>query len=428
MSAVDRFEREITDALVDLAAPRMPDYIDTVLERAVSRRQRPAWTFPERWIPMTVITGRQRFAPALPWRTLALIALLLVMLLALVVVGAGALLHPQRPAPLFGVAANGGVAYVLEGDIYVADPVTGSSRLLIGGPTIDVWPEFSRDGRSLLFTRVFDPDTPNETVALMIANADGSSVRTLVASERPGEFNLLSPAGDMLALYNSAAEPPGMSIVNVATGARTHIDVPVRVTNFAWLPNGQEIVLRGIDDTGKPALYAMNVDGSNFRQVSDYIPGGFYNEVLAVSDNGRFVSYNARPGSHVFNLLDLQSGESRLQLPPLRAAEGHAVFSPDSQQVAFIRYIDGSGGTDAQAYIMSVDGASKDATPIGPTVTKRGAYQMILEPPQFSPDGKSLLLTSDKGESWLVDIATGEYQQTAWHLDDGIPNWQRVAP
>ena len=37
-----------------------PDYIDDVLATTAQRRQRPAWTFPERWLPMDITTHASR--------------------------------------------------------------------------------------------------------------------------------------------------------------------------------------------------------------------------------------------------------------------------------------------------------------------------------------------------------------------------------
>jgi len=55
MTAFDRLPVELPDLLTDLAAPRIPDYVDEVPAVTAATRQRPRWTFPERWLPMAVI-------------------------------------------------------------------------------------------------------------------------------------------------------------------------------------------------------------------------------------------------------------------------------------------------------------------------------------------------------------------------------------
>ncbi|HEX6475227.1 MAG TPA: hypothetical protein VF114_09120, partial [Candidatus Limnocylindria bacterium] len=69
MTASDRFDLLLADALQDLAGPQYPDYFDEALDVATRRSQRPAWTFLERWIPMDTTTRRTVIAPTFPWRT-----------------------------------------------------------------------------------------------------------------------------------------------------------------------------------------------------------------------------------------------------------------------------------------------------------------------------------------------------------------------
>src|SRR5690606_29785605 len=52
MIPIDRFERRLQDSLADLAGAQVPPYVTDLLARTARQRQRPAWTFPERWLPM----------------------------------------------------------------------------------------------------------------------------------------------------------------------------------------------------------------------------------------------------------------------------------------------------------------------------------------------------------------------------------------
>jgi len=137
MTAERRLERDLPNILGDLSAGPYPDYIDDVLTITAQRRQRPAWTFPERWLPVAEITSRSAVAPRVPWRTVALAMLLI----ALIAVGAAAYIgsHQTRlPAP-FGPAANGLIALQEGGDLLTVDPSTGEHHLLVGGPSNDEW-------------------------------------------------------------------------------------------------------------------------------------------------------------------------------------------------------------------------------------------------------------------------------------------------
>ena len=74
MTAYDTLERDLTDWLGDAAAPRVPDYTDAIVQLAVGRRQRPRWTFLERWLPMSVVQLHPVTHPRFPWRTVGLLA------------------------------------------------------------------------------------------------------------------------------------------------------------------------------------------------------------------------------------------------------------------------------------------------------------------------------------------------------------------
>ena len=67
MTAFDRIERRLPEILDDLGAPNTPDYFDDMLRMTARTRQRPAWSAPERWLPMGVIARPLPFWPV-PWR------------------------------------------------------------------------------------------------------------------------------------------------------------------------------------------------------------------------------------------------------------------------------------------------------------------------------------------------------------------------
>jgi hypothetical protein len=71
MTTPSRIERNLPGILGELSAAPTPDYLDDVFARTGRMRQRPGWTFPERWLPMADITRTRAFAPAPPWRLVA---------------------------------------------------------------------------------------------------------------------------------------------------------------------------------------------------------------------------------------------------------------------------------------------------------------------------------------------------------------------
>jgi len=426
MTTSERFDRDLGDMMAELAQPHFPDYFDEALDRAVAKRQRPAWTFPERWFPMGVLSRRSPLVPALPARSIGLLLILLVLLAVTVAIGVGALLLQQRPAPHLGLASNGLIAYSQDGDIYATDPRSGDVRLIVGGPEMDFAPMFSNDGTQVIFIRGIQLE-PQEVIAVMIADADGGNLRTLVEPEVAGElhWSYLSPDGGLYAIANSADGVPRLSVVDVGSGVRTPIEVPVEAGLFEWLPDSSGIVFRGAN--GDPAIYTVRIDGTGFRELTSVRTDRNYNDRMQVSHDGRYLAHNARIfGIHQVFLYDLRSGETRT-IGPLegrRGHVGHLVFSTDGQTVAYVRYDEAT--STARVVVAPLDTAPDGEADVGPVVHV-GAFQMGLTA-QFSPDSTSLLITGDTGDVWLVDLASGTYEPIDIPKDEFDLAWQRRAP
>ena len=105
MSSSTRYERRLPELLDELAAPRTPAYFDDILGQVGRTRQRPGWTFPERWLPMSAVSQRLAAAPRVPMRAVVVAALLLIALAIGLALLAGSQ-QPAVPAP-FGPAGNG---------------------------------------------------------------------------------------------------------------------------------------------------------------------------------------------------------------------------------------------------------------------------------------------------------------------------------
>ena len=426
MNAFDRFDREFAQAVEDLADARTPDYFDDVLERAVSGRQRPAWTFPERWIPMGVLARRPALVPTLPWRTVGLFLLLAVLLAAIVAIGVGRA-RLERPALPYGIAANGLLAYSVEGDIYGRDPQTGELRLLVGGPAVDVGPSFSRDGTQFSFVRLIDEGT--HTIAVMVANADGSNVRTAVEPEVADGLHWIewSPNGEMLLIVNSAAGVPWLSVVNVSgEPQRRAISVDLEVHTADWRAGTDELILYGRDRATRGlGFYAVPIDGGSLRPiVSPGDDGQVHHGRFSISHDGRFLAYTSedRGGNVSSHIVDLDSGETRTLDGWFN--QGWPTFSPDGERLALVRYP--ASGAAAQAYIGSSTGDGTDAVAIGPEVQNQpGSAGLQI---QFSPDGTSLLIVHAAAkQAWAADVETGAYEAFSI-ADDEWVTWQRLHP
>jgi hypothetical protein len=73
---------------------------------------------------MSTITSRLSPAAGIPWRPILVAGLLLIALVVGALLVAGS--RRQQLAPPFGAAANGQIAYSLNGDLIAVDPKTGT--------------------------------------------------------------------------------------------------------------------------------------------------------------------------------------------------------------------------------------------------------------------------------------------------------------
>ena len=79
MTSPRRFEQDLPALLADMYVAGTPDYRDDLVQQIARVRQRPAWTFPERWLPMDFATKAMPGAPRIPWRIVGVLALLAVL-------------------------------------------------------------------------------------------------------------------------------------------------------------------------------------------------------------------------------------------------------------------------------------------------------------------------------------------------------------
>jgi Tol biopolymer transport system component len=341
MSSERRSERELSDLLDDLYMGSLPAYRDQILQQTARIRQRPAWSFLERWLPMVDLARHPVSLPRLPWRLIGLGIAVLALLLALVATfGAGS--RPSLPAA-FGLARNGLVAYASGGDLLTVDAKTGESRVIAKGPA-DTDPRYSRDGTRLAFKR---QDVGPGMSLLYVMNADGSGLIQVTPQPLPAteiETYTFSPDGKEILISASPGVFTHFLIVATDGSGIRQIDLPVQASDAAWRPpDGSEILFN--DDGGgtngtDSGIYAVNVQDGKVRTI------------LAGADAaGRY--------------------------------RGHVAWSPDGTLISFGEW-QGLNGIDVQTHIVAADGTGDRMLPI-PT----GAIWQA--PESWSNDGTKLL-------------------------------------
>jgi TolB protein len=119
-----------------------------------------------------------------------------------------------------------------------------------------------------------------------------------------------------------------------------------------WSPDGTQILFASNRD-GPNQLYAVNLDGSGLRQVSD-LPA-----LRGRSDwstLGQVVTYSGEPWKRELYLMNAD-GSDQHQLTPEGGNSQGPSFSPDGKWVAFTAYFDNYGDIHGcEIYVIRTDG------------------------------------------------------------------------
>lgn len=427
MNPADRFERELGAALADLAAARTPDYFPDLLQLTARQRQRPAWASLERWLPMDTATPMVA-TPSFPWRRLAIVCLIALLLAAAVAVFVGAPL--QRPAPLFGPAVNGAIAYEVDGDLYLGDPAAGTSRAIVTGPERELLPRFSLDGTRLAFLR--------ET-------ADGGPTHVVVA-RATGEDQVVVTPEPISAVTTLAISPDGADVLVAGSDGRAaRIGVAASDgSGFRWLETGgsardpsfrpghpSTVLFVGIPDGTVAGESLRTIDlGTGALTTLLEGPAGFgFNGAPRYRDDGERIAVAHwipdQTSSWVYVLPAEGGTPVVVPTPPATCCEGYPAWSHDGTKLALIRWYDPVGERIA---IVDPDVGGKGVEfDVGP---------MGIGTLSFSPDDRYVLAVPfQRGDDVgafrepqvLLDVESGQVIPPGWEATTD-PAWQRLAP
>ena len=417
----ETLEQALVDWLDDQSST--PTYLAEAMGRTRSVRQRPAWTFPERWLPVQLTMPRPLALP----RPILLLLVLAALVVALVAVAVVASLGAPRLAPPFGRAANGLLAFDVDGAISVAEARGGAPTRLATGVDDATGPVFSPDGSRLAFVGSLDGEP-----TLFVAGADGRSAVPVsrgveldaTALETPASW---SPTSDRLAFSGLTADGTYRIQVARADGTGTvSIGAPGRsALDPAWSPDGSWIAFQGfapaVARLAPPyqttaGLFVIRPDGSGERAVIEPATAGSFafRKPQWRPDPGvlEIATQTGFPGTYDIALVDVPTGRVTMLTRSLEA-DTWPVWSPDGTLLAW-------GTSQTGEHIARRDGTLV-RTIEGPD------YQSV-----WSPDGRWLFgFTDEQRTSVIVVPADGSGSPVEIPIDGTSVShwsWQRRAP
>ena len=413
MTPDDRFDGTVSVFLQERAGTGAPDYLDDILGRTARTRQRPGWLSIERWSPMDISATRTALPSRFPMRSLALFAILALLLVAVVALAVGA--RQQRlPAP-FGPASNGLIAYgAADGDIYAIDAATGAKHQLVTGPEHDETPDFAPNGTQFVFAREV---SAGYGWRMMIANADGSNVRPLTDTIYP-EGNAWSPNSEHVAIVDALHVPAGLTIYSVDGSPKVDLPVYMDVVDLQWRSDTELIFTGHEGDTH--GLYVVGIDGSPPRPILPESGVDVDWMTPVVSPDGSELAYAKWGGNPMIHIVNIDTGFDRtVQYTGTNEGDGWpTAWSPDGTQLVFTRW----DGTINHLAIGSANG--------GPAVNVGPAFPDFTDGARglFSPDGRQIIARYGKETetTWLLDATGGAGKRLITDVPY-IATWQRLA-
>jgi dipeptidyl aminopeptidase/acylaminoacyl peptidase len=402
VTTAERFDRDLPDLLADLYPMSAPDYRDDLVQQFAATPQRPAWTFPERWIPVRALELGRALRP-IPWRTIGIVALLLITIAGAAIFAAS----PRRLPPPFGPATNGNLVLAENGDIFLIDPATGARTAAVVGPTTDSEPVFSRDGTQLAFFREV-----GDGRGLVVADALGDQPRSLtMPTAGVSETIQWSPDGTSLLTLQDDGQSRAITIIPLDGSEATVLDLGMSAEDAVWLPPaGRRLLFRTPHPDGAElgySLWTVGADGSDPHQVVAPHQFAWDSLYFGASPDGASIAYQWRETEAANMRIYVVQSAGGTPRPITSVESVLPVWSPDGAWIAFF-------SEDGQ-YVVRADGSSEERR-LQPL---RGDFA-------WTPDSSRLLYQAEGQPPLLLNPSDGSSEPAPW-TSTSFPNWQRLA-
>lgn len=458
MKTYDDVDVLVSRWLEATAPTREPEHLLGDVLRDVERTgRRPAWRIPERWIPMDT-TARFRPVPRVAPLFIALALLLLVAVVAYLVGS-----RPKLPPPI-GPADNGRIAYVSEGQLWLAGSDGSNPRAITSDRLVKGVPHFSRDGTKVAFLAFDSSQAAKAADAhanLIVADADGSHPVTIAEDVMWMRYVDISPDSSRIAYSSFDDSAMTYQHERIAIAPTDGSAKPTRIGDPdlsalypAFSPDGTRIAFIsdhypdqcgagdcfGVKSFG---LHVMNADGTDVRvlahgSIQPLMDVGFdrWAPIIDWSPDGTtilFTGVDATTNIPAGLYVVAADGSS----PPRRIESGSATtygasYSPKGDQIAYVR----SNGFGWEAVVADADGShaqliASDIARFAPRWSPDGHSVAVIEPIQGSTATVRTVPVDGEGHSVKITVKLDQpADDPIGPTNLGIDqiSWQRLAP
>jgi Tol biopolymer transport system component len=306
-----------------------------------------------------------------------------------------------------------------KGDIYVKQTGAGTPLQLTKGPAHDTNPAWSPDGRYIAFLR----QSEGSSGLYLIPGLGGPEIKLVEASPN-GNCRSLDwhPDGKSLAVTDkgSPQDPFSIFLVSRETGEKRKLTSPPAQTisdgGLAFSPDGKTLAFTRSVGIRIDDIYLMPVEGGEPQRLT--LDNRSLHGPAWTPDSREIVFSSNRGGGFGLWRFPVTGGAPK----PL-VAVGQNAFHPSLCR-SWDHLVYEQNVTDSNIWRMEITGSPRRGNPL----TRLIFSTQSESSPQYSPDGKRIVFTSDRSgspEIWVCDSNGDQPLQLTNFVgpDTGTPRW-----
>ena len=203
-----------------------------------------------------------------------IIAIVMVALLMMALVATALYVGAQRPVP--PLMRNGAVVYAADGDLFMADQLDGTPRLLVSVPGDARVPVFSPNGDRVAFM-----SSGTQRASVFTVRPDGSDLTELASWKGWYGWHVRwAPDGSALAATSNGISEGGaggtgpstwqLAVVAADGSGLRMVDAGpnTRAGRAEWRPDGRQVAFVGYSKPPTRDVFLADRDGTNVRKIS----------------------------------------------------------------------------------------------------------------------------------------------------------------